>query len=558
MVGLLAFLLFSANAVPARSDKSCGQYFDKCDECILRGCLFCEASSVPWKHPTRLSDAQLAEQQSNLDYACIRESCQTLMLRRPGTVHFRILMRDECGDVVGAPVTTTTTSGSLTESQKAISEDSEEEEKPKWPQSWGPWHWAFICSPVAVLLSIPLGFYIRCRIRERRIKKVRIAPDCETVESNRESKFQSSTWDFTDAGPLNPLQISAAVKSIAEAEAADKAAFRPVVARCMVVSTANALGKTHFQCILEMLQKHPMTSVRFGTDWRYAGDADLVALTSLLARCDQCCLRNLGDACATVELLQLPSRASCDVIGNLTEVLSVAGHAVETVSLENPPSFAPMSMSTPPIAVALGPLRLTCRDLNLTRHKIGDQGCACVCGFIRSWSSRLLSIRLIDCGIHDAGATELSRLLLGPPEVANCRSVAAAACSLRELILSSNFIGDRGAEQIAKPLPRLDALERLYLDRNVIGSLGAASIARSLPRSNIRELVFGSHVGGNLLGLAGAEALANALDDKMERAAANRATRLEILNLEGCQISPAGRDLLAAKLPESAITQFVA
>merc|ERR1711971_92406 len=88
---------------------------------------------------------------------------------------------------------------------------------------------------------------------------------------------------------------------------------------------------------------------------------------------------------------------------------------------------------------------------------------------------------------------------------------------------------------------------------NCIGDAGAKALASYLPRSNIQELVLGSHLGGNPIGEEGVEALARALDDALPRAAANRATRLSALNLDGCTVGELGAQALAETLPKSAL-----
>ncbi|CAE8615962.1 unnamed protein product, partial [Polarella glacialis] len=74
-----------------------------------------------------------------------------------------------------------------------------------------------------------------------------------------------------------------------------------------------------------------------------------------------------------------------------------------------------------------------------------------------------------------------------------------------------------------------------------------------LPRSNVRELVLGSHLGGNPLGPQGVKALASALDDYMPRAASDRATRLGALSLEDCDVGQQGAEALAEYLPKSCL-----
>merc|ERR1711971_1240273 len=88
---------------------------------------------------------------------------------------------------------------------------------------------------------------------------------------------------------------------------------------------------------------------------------------------------------------------------------------------------------------------------------------------------------------------------------------------------------------------------------NCIGDAGAKALASYLPRSNIQELVLGSHLGRNPIGEEGVEALARALDDALPRAASNRETRLQALNLDGCTIGDSGASALAETLPKSTL-----
>lgn len=251
--------------------------------------------------------------------------------------------------------------------------------------------------------------------------------------------------------------------------------------------------------------------------------------------------------------LQLPLQATPSVLGALAEALATGGHAsVDAISLES--AETKLSGPLPKVTVNLAPLRLSCQELVLSRQQLGDAGCAAACGFARPWVGRLTAVRMLECGIADVGAAELSRLLLGSPERAWNPCIAGAASSLRELVLSANQIGDRGTAAVAAILPKCDMLERLLLDRNCVGPAGAAALAKQLPRSAIRELVLGSHLGGNPIGALGAEALAAALVDDMERAAANRASRLEALALEDCNIGERGARGIAKVLSTSGVT----
>ena len=65
--------------------------------------------------------------------------------------------------------------------------------------------------------------------------------------------------------------------------------------------------------------------------------------------------------------------------------------------------------------------------------------------------------------------------------------------------------------------------------------------------------MLGTHLGGNPLTPLGAQALAQSVADALPRCAANRATRLEALALEDCQVGAEGAKALAQQLPLSAL-----
>lgn len=194
--------------------------------------------------------------------------------------------------------------------------------------------------------------------------------------------------------------------------------------------------------------------------------------------------------------------------------------------------------------VALGALRLTSQEMIFNRQNLGDMGCSLACGFVRPWGSRLQIARLVECGVGDLGISFLARLLVHARQL---------AVNLKELNLSANKFGDRGMAELADALPMLDSLEKLLLERNKIGPMGAQALASRLSRSNVRELVLGTHLGGNPIGPAGVQALARGLNDALPRAAANRETRLEALALEDCQVGEEGAKALAEHLSQSAL-----
>merc|ERR1719223_1278289 len=174
------------------------------------------------------------------------------------------------------------------------------------------------------------------------------------------------------------------------------------------------------------------------------------------------------------------------------------------------------------------------------RRRYGDKGLAAACAFVQPTAARLTHVNVVECDVGDPGAASLARLLK-----------ASAGKSLRELVLSANNLGDSAAHELAAALPTCDALERFLLDRNLVGPDGAIALAVKLPRSNVKEMLFGSHLGGNPLGPDGAKALARALDDELPRAAANRSCRLQCLALDHCEVGPKGAEALAETLSRS-------
>lgn len=498
---------------------------------------------------------ELAAQQAATDYACIRGSCQNMLLLRPSTIHFRVLGKEKCPDIVlptpAWTTTVTTTEPPPTTPGKRVGLDSSEppEDLDSWPHSWGPWQWFGVTAPLGGLLAVLCGVYLRSRAQGTKLRRVHVEeepplPGIGGVNAN--------LWDFTQAGPLSPEQIEAVEVAIAYAERRATITGRMPPRRRLAVGACNDLGMAHFSNLGRLLDKHQAVSLRLDMDWRGANDAALAELSKLLQRKGRCQLHTQGSDQGD-SAFRLPLHGNVAALGNIGEALSVAGHSnVDAVSLQAADSS--LAGPLPPILVPLGPLRLSAQQLMLSRHHVGDPGCAIACGFSRPWAGRLTAMRFLECDIGDAGAAEIARLLLGEPKRARDPSVPAAAASLRELVLSANRISDQGITRIAEALPKCDALERLIIDRNCIGSSGAVALAKRVPRSNLRELVLGSHLGGNPVGPSGAEALARVLDDSMERAAADRPNRLQALNLEDCKVGLLGARALAEALPRSAVS----
>jgi len=383
-----------------------------------------------------------------------------------------------------------------------------------------------ILGPAAVLVAITSCFLCRrypprcCRSKRSR---VHVAPPSRPGGT--------AVWDFTEAGPLSTIDIEKADDALEDAESAETVpgkVVRQPQRRCILLGPGNELKQAQLKRLGQLLSRHSLVSLTLHADWRRADDATLLALAALLQWRGRCRLEAVPSD--DLSPLRLPSSASTAAVGAVSEAVSAAAHAeVDALTFERPES---PKGSAPAAVVRLSPQRL------------GDVGCAAACAFVRTWAGRLVVAKLLDCELGDEGAAEVAQLLKG-------RQGANAASALRELSLSANRIGNRGAKELAEALPTCDSLERLLLDRNRIGPAGAKALAGRLPRSNVRELVLGSHLGGNPLGFAGVEALAEALDDRLPRAAADRPARLGALNLEDCGVGERGAKALAAALPKS-------
>jgi len=392
------------------------------------------------------------------------------------------------------------------------------------------------------VLSVPLlvlGFaccFMYCFMRKRRTKqlqRVHVAPQRDPDSKGGETKTQ---WDLVQAGRLSPQELHKVWKAVKDAEKADGS--MGARARQLAFGSCNELGGEHLRMLGGLLDRHPQVSLSLDTDWRFADEACLKALAGLLRKRGRCRLfaPEIGEGLAT---LRLPPSSSPAVVEALAEALTTCAHTeVDGIAFIPPgPWPPPYSVKSSPV-VALTPLRLSCQELVLRRCSMADLGTVAVCAFVRPWATRIQIMRLTECEIGDEGAVALSRLL---------------SPALRELCLTSNSVGDRGILEIAQVLPACDSLERLLLDRNNIGDSGAKALGTHLLRSNVQELTLGSHLGGNPIGEEGVEAIAQALNDELPRAAANRDRRLAALNLDGCIVGELGAEALATHLPKSAI-----
>jgi uncharacterized protein (TIGR02996 family) len=158
----------------------------------------------------------------------------------------------------------------------------------------------------------------------------------------------------------------------------------------------------------------------------------------------------------------------------------------------------------------------------------------------------LTSLRLGSCAVGTEGAAALASspilqrlayLDLGNNEIGVDGVVALARSTrltaLRDLDLSANGIRDEGARALASS-PLTGQLRRLRLEWNDISAAGVEALARSPALDALREF----YLGGNPIGDEGARALVESpfLD------------QLELLDLQHCNITPAMRRALQARL----------
>ncbi|XP_078528559.1 NACHT, LRR and PYD domains-containing protein 12-like isoform X2 [Lissotriton helveticus] len=221
-------------------------------------------------------------------------------------------------------------------------------------------------------------------------------------------------------------------------------------------------------------------------------------------------------------------------------------------------------------------------DLDLEQNKLGDAGASLLWEALKHPDTRLQKIRLIFCGITgascaalaaalpsnrslleldlkqnelgDAGATLISEALKRPDTRlqkinldccgitgASCAALAAALCSGRSLLdlgLRLSTLGDAGATLLCDALKHPDTrLQKINLNSCEITGASCAALAAALrPNRSLLEL----DLGCNPLGDAGATLLWEALKHPL--------TRLQKINLRGCEITGATCAALVAAL----------
>jgi hypothetical protein len=162
----------------------------------------------------------------------------------------------------------------------------------------------------------------------------------------------------------------------------------------------------------------------------------------------------------------------------------------------------------------------------------------------------LSHIDLGSCGLRDSGAVRLASAVISNRTVrsvdVSCNDLTGACCvelsrcidssSLTSLDISTNRLGDVGAQSLSSGIARSRTLDSLSLSRNGVGKVGALAIAGAINASQSRSLR-SLTMGCNPLGDDGAAAVAKAL--------AHPACCLKALNLFSAEIGDAGAKAIA-------------
>ncbi|XP_078528378.1 NACHT, LRR and PYD domains-containing protein 3-like [Lissotriton helveticus] len=164
-------------------------------------------------------------------------------------------------------------------------------------------------------------------------------------------------------------------------------------------------------------------------------------------------------------------------------------------------------------------------DLDLSVNPLGDAGGTLICDALKHPDTRLQKISLSECGLTAASCAALASSL-------------SSICSLLDLVLSHNSLGDAGATLIIDTLKEPDTrLQKICLSECGITGTSCAALAAAL-RSNCSLLDL--DLGYNALGVAGVSLICDALK--------HPDTRLQKIRLHGCSITGASGAALAAAL----------
>jgi len=124
-------------------------------------------------------------------------------------------------------------------------------------------------------------------------------------------------------------------------------------------------------------------------------------------------------------------------------------------------------------------------NVSLSRNQLGDDGCIELCqGFLKSQNKSIKILNLIDNGIGPRGIKEgITKLLKWEIEESSpLDSPLSNHCSIKELDLSLNKIGDEGGVALGEVLKDNVGLRKICLSNTDIGDKTIVSICSSLKK----------------------------------------------------------------------------
>lgn len=181
----------------------------------------------------------------------------------------------------------------------------------------------------------------------------------------------------------------------------------------------------------------------------------------------------------------------------------------------------------------------TVRALWLKRNPVGDAGVRAIAAMLRS-NDTIRTLDLVNTGVTGDGLRALLAALAG------------RACPLERLYLGGNGL-DADSAGLLAALVRDAGIRELYLTANHLGDKGAATLAGAAGKATARPVSLG--LGGNGIGPDGARALAGALDG-IDALDLGRAPSERTLGAPPNQAGDAGAAALAAALPGSPLRRL--
>lgn len=213
----------------------------------------------------------------------------------------------------------------------------------------------------------------------------------------------------------------------------------------------------------------------------------------------QAALQAIFDSQAAVVALNLSGNAVPLFL--LSQLVQARVGSLEDLSLDRcglddgaAESLFPASASTATALLPAGGTPWALKRLSLSSNRLSKRICTAMVALARR--SSLIMLNLCFNAVGDDGSVLLSELL------------SHSECSLGELDLGSNTVGDSGATALAAGLRTDKFLGKLNLRSNIIGDRGAVAFAEAL---RVNTTLVELYLGGNRIGEAGFLALAESL-----------------------------------------------